>query len=424
MRFELSHDPSSLIDYLPLFVELAGRTRWKTRALQLANSVQESPFIAKIISDYYWLEMELSAQTASQESFGNVAAPARTSRSFAALYFAGTIVEVHKRLSPGGRRVLEGRIRDAMNPKSGFAPLYLEMEIAAQLMVDGFETEFPDLEGSWSYDLAFSKGTTKGEVECKSISFDAGRKIHRNDFYRFVEGITTELKDRAAKGTNEVILVTVKDRMPSASESQKELRAAVIELISSNDVDRATSDWFTIDRIDSTGLWGSTPVLRERDFRQIYTDAFGENCHVAGPITETGSCVIVARSDREDDHSKPLLEAMQKAITQLTGLSPGFVVVQFNDVSAEDLRIVHFRERVGIVSNYLFHKRSTAHVAGILFRPYDGLVVTNHRLSSPSIGVLNPCFINVGQRDLPFMKESTNWWSDGGSSENEGRSDY
>ena len=147
MWFEHPNDPSKLTTYLPAFLAIAGQTRWKKRAVQLCNSLLESTYLAKIISDYHWLEMELSFQAASLEVFGNVAVHDRTSRSLAALYFAGTLVEVHKRLSPKGRAALEGRVRHAMNPNSGFAALFLEMEIAAQLMVDGFDTEFPDLEG-------------------------------------------------------------------------------------------------------------------------------------------------------------------------------------------------------------------------------------------------------------------------------------
>jgi len=408
--FERPNDASEFKAYLPAFLEIAGQTRWKNRAVQLGNSALESPYLAKIISDYHWLELALSSQMILLEESGNVDSQRQTSRSLAALYFAGTLVEVHKRVSPAGRKVLEGRVRDAMNPNSGFAPLFLEMEIAAQLMADGFDTEFPDLEGCGQYDLGFSKGDTRGEVECKSLSFDAGRKIHRNDFYRFVDGISTALMDRAANGKNEVILVAVRDRMPSAMKLQNQLRSAAIRLISSLNGDRETSDWFTIDRIESAGLWGSTPLTNERELYRVYTEAFGENCNVAGPITENGSCFVVARSDRLDDHSKPILEAMQKAITQLTGSVPGFVAVQFDDLRPDDLRLTHLRDRMALLSNYLFHTRSTTHVAGVFFRAYDGLTATHLGLGSPAIAAWNPLFTKDGEKNLPFMNESSDWW--------------
>ena len=110
---------------------------------------------------------------------------------------------------------------------------------------------------------------------------------------------------RAEAGADEVILVTVRDRLLTDMESQNELRSATLRLLNNTTARRETTDWFTVERIVSPGLVGAALQPSEREFYRAYTEAFGENCHVAGAMTEIGSCVLVARSEHQDDHSKP-----------------------------------------------------------------------------------------------------------------------
>jgi hypothetical protein len=180
MRFHLATD---LAAYLPNFLAFAGGDRWKGRAGQLWRDAMESPFHAKIIGDYHWLEVALSEQMIINEEFGRLAPELLDARTLAALHFAGMVVEVYGRLSRVGRTALEGRIRHALKAETGFASLYLEMDMALRLLGEDFDVEFPELEATGQYDLGFAKGAVAGEVECKSLSADAGRKIHRKDFY-------------------------------------------------------------------------------------------------------------------------------------------------------------------------------------------------------------------------------------------------
>jgi hypothetical protein len=42
--------------------------------------------------------------------------------------------------------VLKGRLRDSIKAKTGFAPLYLELDLAQRLMDGGYDVEFADME--------------------------------------------------------------------------------------------------------------------------------------------------------------------------------------------------------------------------------------------------------------------------------------
>ena len=406
MRFELKTDLCSLAEYLPEFLSIAGSERWKKRALQLGADAVKSPFQAKIVADYHWLEIALSKQMIVHETAGNLIHELVTVESLAALYFAQTVVEAHRRLPLTGRMTLEGRIRNALNAEAGFAPLYLEMDTARRLVEAGFEVEFSDMEGVARYDLRFWRGKTEGEVECKSLSTDAGRKIHRPDFYRFIDAIGSGLVDRAASGAREVLLIAIEDRLPSATAQQTELRSAARRMLAEPNLARAYGSFFTITRDDPARLASSAAATGARDFYRRCCEAYGDNCHVSGATTTPeGGCFIVMRSGREDDHSKPLLEALKKAAEQLSATRPAFIAVQFDDITPTDLLLPHIHRRAGILSYHLFHKCRAAHVAATYFCIYGGLVASAQGIGVPAFAIPNPNpYPSIDRRDYtPFF---------------------
>ena len=162
--------------YVPRFLAVIGtEDRWyRPEVKQLDAEQRRSPFLWKIVSDYHWLEMAISYQADVLAKEGRLPPGELHPRMWAALRFAGAIVEIHTGLSDAARGRLQGRLRDGLNAESGFAALYLEVDLALRLMSDGYEIRFPDLEGSTNYDIEFSRNGFVGEVECKSLSADAG----------------------------------------------------------------------------------------------------------------------------------------------------------------------------------------------------------------------------------------------------------
>jgi len=180
MRISLPTVTSELIPYLPRFLKLVGGDAWQKRRRQLVHDMRRSDTQIKIVSDYHWLEIFLSEQADAVASRGRLDEPTMP-EDFAVLQFAAMVVEVFDRLSPRGQNSLQGRLRSALAAETGFAALYLEFDMARRLFDEGNEVEFSDLEGTAQYDLLFSNERISGEVECKSLSADAGRKIHRKD---------------------------------------------------------------------------------------------------------------------------------------------------------------------------------------------------------------------------------------------------
>ena len=144
-----------------------------------------SPYQAKIVDDYHCVEVELALQLETFRRVGRLAVEDISVRTAAALDFALAAVDVHERLSERGKRILLGRLQDGLN--KGFAGLFLEIDTAAQLIEGGYEVRYPDFDGGGGHDLDAASNNLSVAIECKSISADAGRKVHRRDFYRFMD---------------------------------------------------------------------------------------------------------------------------------------------------------------------------------------------------------------------------------------------
>lgn len=390
MLIEFKTDFDNLGLCLAPFLELADADRWRKRAVWLGQEAINSPVKEKIVADYHWLELALSEQIILHEARGNFVPEQLTIESMRALYFAQTVVEVYRRLSSHGRNVLEGRIRDALKSDTGFAPLYLEMSVARRLFDAGYQVEFSDVEGIAQFDFRFWKGNADGEVECKSLSCDAGRKIHRKDFYRFVEALSELIMARVSLGVKEILLVALNDRLPAEERQQNALREAANRLLAEDALTRIEGDFFVITREVYDSRLEQASFSGQHEFYKVCRELYGDNCHVAGPMTPDGVCLVIVRSQREDDHSDPMLESMKKATKQFSGKRPAFIAMQFDDIEPADLLLRHMRHRVGILSYYLFQRSDASHVAATYFSAYRGLVVSETGIGEPAFAIPNP----------------------------------
>ena len=407
MRYRLVNEPWILRGYIPEFIELAGRELWDKRISELRKFGFRSPYCERILSDYHWVELTLADELAVRNSEGS----SHQSKppdpvSSRALRFCQAIVETYRSVSEFGHKSLQGRIRDALQSPMGFSSLYQEMDMAGQLISRGYEVTMPDLDGTGNADLSFTKDFLRYELECKSLSADAGRKIHRRGFYEFMDAISPDLLFRArVSGAREIIAITLEDRLPTHSSERGKLLDAARQ-ICRGDERTISGAGFNIARESYSKFFSDFPPMSEKQFYVQVKNIFGQSCHVAGNQTDFGRCILVMRSNKPDDHSKPQLEAMKAAAKQLSPLLPGFIALQYNDVSSTDLRLPHLRRRAGLLAGYLFFKTRADHVVGVHISAFGAISVAADKVEYPGILILNPnCRFYVA--DLPFSEELT-----------------
>lgn len=390
MLFGVPSDLGDLAGYIDRFIGLVGRERWFKRADQLDRDQRKSTFWGKVVADYHWLELAISFQADVLAKEGRLLPEFVDEQILAALNFAATTTEVHDRLSAKGQSVLKGRLRDAVKAENGFAPVYLEIDLAQRLMSAGYDVQFADIEGTGQFDMLFSRGAFAGEIECKSLSADAGRQIHRKDFYRYMEAITPALIAHVDLRRQEVLIVSLESRLSSNTSDQAHITRATASILRDGAPARMDGPGFKLERRPYAELLPNAPVRDQKGFFKVCKQAFGENIHVAGGLTEDGGCLIIMRSDREDDTSLPKLEAMRKAASQFTAERPAFIAIQEHDIEPADLMLPHVRRRTAILSYALFGHYGAAHVNATYVTGFGAVVVSDGQIGTPAFAVPNP----------------------------------
>lgn len=100
--------------------------------------------------------------------------------------------------------------------------------------------------------------------------------------------------------------------------------------------------------------------------------------------------MIVMRSLREDDTSKPMLEAMRKAASQFSRQRPAFIAIQEHGIEAADLMLPHVRRRAGILSYALFGHYAAAHVNATYITGFGAVVARDGQMGTPAFAIPNP----------------------------------
>lgn len=390
MRVAISSDLTTLGDYILPFLDLVGKERWFKRVDHLDAEQQRSPFPGKIVEDYHWLEMAISFQADVLAKDGRLRPELTDALILTALNFAATTVEVHARLSPAGRRSLEGRLRDGLRAETGYASLYLELDLAQRLMDAGYDVKFADMEATAQFDLLVSRGMFTGEVECKSLSADAGRQIHRKDFYRFMETLLPALEVQRALQQREFLVITLDGRLSSTIADHAALRAATRTLLENRARAVVAGQGFELERRPFHTAQIHASMSDTKAFYSACRATFGPNVHVAGGFTEDAGCLVVMRSKREDDTSKPMLEAMRKASVQFSGQRPGFIAIQIHGIEPADLMSPHIRRNAGILSYALYGHYGGSHVNATYITGFGAVCARRGIVGTPAFAIPNP----------------------------------
>jgi hypothetical protein len=404
VQFTVPIDLPLLGAYLPRFVGLVGLSAWDKRAQRLLADAKGPPAASKVAVDYHWLELELAHLRRRRQQLGRIPAQIESAQTRPALHFAAAAVEISRSLSPEGQKLFQGRLRAALTAPVGFSPLYFEVSIATNLMNEGYDVEFSDIERQANFDFLASRDGVTCEIECKTLSADAGRKIHRKDFYRFMALITPQIEARAnTADSDDVWVITVADRFPSGDAEHKELRSVLTAALSGNPLTVQSDSYFSLRHDSYKTIFGNRTPSSDRDFYAQCRTAYGDDCHVFGGQGTGGTCLIVMRSLREDDHSRPLLDSMRKAVTQFSGTRASFICCQFDDIEATDLATSHLRRRMEILSRYVLRKPNAAHVAATYFSGYSiATSPTPGSLASAAVCLWNPDGPYYHTAGLPF----------------------
>jgi hypothetical protein len=334
-------DAERIPTLLDAFFSIAPQEALCKRAETLVQQVQANPILAEYVGQRHGPELAIRAALELPPE----ASPALLSSAdgYRFLAFATMLVQVHHLVGAPGRKRLTGIVRDALQSDVGLNPIALELATAAHLARRGFDVAFADLETGGGFDLLATRNGAEIEVECKTVSGDVGKQIHRRRFAQLAFRLLPVLR-AALPGLSGGILARLV--MPGRLDGQAERQGAIADTVG-----RALSTLepfpgpepcsVEITRFDTTGTPFDRPDLPDQDsIRAFARERLGaDNPHIlAFGRPREKAIVVVTESRRSDRILRGIMRQLKEAAeTQFSRARPAVLAVQFVDISADEM---------------------------------------------------------------------------------------
>jgi hypothetical protein len=383
MRLQTDVNPSALPALMRQVAGVAGWQVWKNRVQALTSLAKGNPFWPRFVVERHSLEMAFCEARQHIKNAGRCAWPPRTAEEYRLYCFVANIARVHEKLGEGGKSRLSGQIRSGLEKEFGLGPLDFEMKIAAHLMSRGFDVDFHDLENGGGYDFLATSDGRKIEIECKYISGDTGRKIHRRKLYD-LGGLLSPIMSRAVEGKQGGIhlRVDLPDRLHGSKEQQQAVASQI--QIALNDESPSENEvcGISIERFGISSSLFSTErgtTITEDDTREFCNVRGLESGHTLFRWTPDKTAIVISFKSRKEDIvlTKILERLKEDAKRQFTRQLPALICVHMADLSEKQLLDIAEVDKsetptgIRIVLSKLLRERPHVHSVALMT---DGLV--------------------------------------------------
>ncbi|HVX05242.1 MAG TPA: hypothetical protein VHA71_09000 [Rhodanobacteraceae bacterium] len=405
-------------DIPQLFTEFAQEIEEEYWLRQVSNceaAIRGNPLLKEYLQNEYELAYQLSHMSDLARRHGRIPLATRNDRTiYPAVGFIAQALSAIRELAPAEADQVRGRVRGAFKNPDDMRALRLELVTATHFIRSGKKVSWPEITGTGRFDLMV-EGLGMGalEVECKSISNDKGRKIHRReilDFYALVKPIVTPAVAQLSGGL--FVALTLPDRVPNTYDARVNLAKCCCKAIfghagqtlpdgidlrigefrpteigaSANAMDEAGSR-IAIDRITGT---------RNREIMVLRTAA-------------DGVFVLVVQSKKDDTFLGAMFKSLGAAARdQLSGRRSALLVAGLDGVDGTNLRSIAMQENdpskpptaIRIEVSRFLKSDARNHLIGVTF--FGGSSIAPEERGVTSTGGISYFF---ARRDSPFWHE-------------------
>lgn len=319
---------------------------WKNRVREIKNEIRGNKFL----ESYLIKENELAFSLNELSTiFHNQPSPQRhlieRNEFISALTFAVQVLDLLKEVNNQSKNALTRRVQGGFNNPVDLRALTLELSTTINFINRGYEISWPEMNETGRYDLFAESDVHQLEVECKLITANKGRKIHRREAIEFFSNIYKEIK-YITKNLNVglSVVITFPDRMPTAYKDKKILVKLISDQIilgqsehleNGMHIDIKEYDSELINNID---LDENSESLR--DGIDDITNTINREGMIFGD--KGGSNVVMALKSKKDD---TFLDAINQTLSesakkQLTGTRPAILVIRFEDLTNEQIQSI------------------------------------------------------------------------------------
>lgn len=359
VRFATDLNPAELPNALRQMSGIVGWSTWQQRIDSLRSELANNPVWERFLRERHGLELAFGEIHRHLRSTGRFRWPPKTAEEYRLYSFLAGAVRIYPRLSAAGQARFAGALRTGLDKEFGLGPLAFEVKVAVHLISRGFEVDFHDLETGGGFDLLAVSGATRIEVECKHISADIGRQIHRRKLYA-LSGVLRQPMEQAigqGGGQGRLLQVTLPGRLSGNKAEQQSL---------ADRIDAVLTDQAAVvdDRVCTVSARAfslqSSPFSRERshgltmdDIQQYLKESFGiDNTHVLSHWRPGHAAILTSFESRRPDRILDQIFKRLKADAkkQFSRTLPAFLCVHLADVTEPQLLELANADSAGTVT--------------------------------------------------------------------------
>jgi hypothetical protein len=232
-------------------------------------------------------------------------------------------------------------MRGALKNTVDMRALQFELQVATHLAKSGFDLGFPQAIGASNVDILAVRNELELEVECKFISIDKGRSVHRREALEIHHLLKKRVFPVFANASVGILIrVQFHERPPKKYKD----REALVDHIRRVALGGTPGTEFGCSISTVEFDVGSSPFSSSRptaEAAQEFFGGFGVRNRETAIFANIGKCVLAIslESEREDDLLGQVFDTVADAATrQLSGDHPGVICVKFEDLPAAQLK--------------------------------------------------------------------------------------
>lgn len=364
-----------------------GAGHWQAAVAQQEEAIRANHFLGDYLRSEYAIAYQLDRLRGLVARFGTVPHEACNDPSiFPSLAFAAQVLGVLERGTVKQARTFVRRVRTAFSSSENMHGLRLELQAATHFARRGQRVAWYRLKNEGSFDLLIEDlGPSGLEVECKSISENKGRRIHRRaalefwgELWKDVASVAQNLRSGLA------VVLTVPCRLPEeAGERAALAREVVTRILAGSGAALGGGAEVRIEQFDPAKIEMAKDKSRG-ELRKAIDAATGiANREAAVYGTPAGGMLaFVMQSAVEDDVLDQVFATLdESAARQFTCMRGALFWIALQGIDADQLLSVHEQDsdpgeqptplRDG-VSNFLH--RAPDHIVGVVFGSRSGLI--------------------------------------------------
>nr|WP_315473998.1 hypothetical protein [uncultured Rhodoferax sp.] len=388
-----------------------GAEHWQGAVARQEEAIRSNHFLRDYLRSEYAVAYQLDRLRGVVARFGTVPYEIYNDPDiFPSLAFAAQVLGVLERSTVKQAKAFVKRVRNAFSRSEELHGLRLELLAATHFARRGQHVAWHRVNNGGTFDLLVEDiGPSGLEVECKSISENKGRRIHRRDalefwgeLWRDVAGIAQNLRSGLA------VVLTVPYRLPTDVEERVALaREVVARIVAGSGAALGGGAGVRIEVFDPTKIESAMNQTPQALRREIDSATGTTNREVAVYGTRAGGMLaFVMQSTVKDDVLDQVFATLHDSATrQFTEKRGALFWVALQGIDTDQLLSLHKQDSVPGeqptalkmgVSNFLHG--APDHIVGVVFSSRSGLLPAVDGSSELS-GVTNF-----------FLKEESPFW--------------